>query len=232
MRKTNNYFQKRMLCFSFISILLTCCFFGTAVGDELYVSPSYGPPGTSIEVSVNIKNDVEPDYWNEYYGLEYKFVFDVRPADIINPNLWGWDNPIGSATIDYNGDLSGYAVIPQNVEPGTYYLFAAYQRGPGDPYHVYWSTTFTVEESEYNYDTDGDGFDDDIDDFPYDPNEWYDYDGDGLGDNADPNPYEYNNQYDYDNQNSNEYNNTPGYEVALVVIALIFLIYCKRKKIN
>lgn len=183
---------------------------------------------------MNIKNDVEPEFWDDYYGLEYKIVFDVRPADIINPNLWGWQNPIGSVTIDYNGDLSGYGVIPQNAEPGPYYLFAAYQRSSDDPYHVPWSTTFTVEQSEYQYDTDGDCFDDNIDDFSYDSNEWYDYDGDGLGDNSDPYPYEYKDQYDtsYNNEHSNDDNSTPCYGIVLIVIGVIFLLYCKRRKIN
>ena len=34
-------------------------------------------------------------------------------------------------------------------------------------------------------DTDGDGFEDDIDAFPFDPNEWTDKDDDGIGDNSD-----------------------------------------------
>ena len=34
-------------------------------------------------------------------------------------------------------------------------------------------------------DTDGDGFPDDVDDFPTDPTEWLDTDGDGLGNNSD-----------------------------------------------
>jgi hypothetical protein len=35
-------------------------------------------------------------------------------------------------------------------------------------------------------DTDGDGFNDDVDLFPLDPDDWDDADGDGIGDNADP----------------------------------------------
>ena len=34
-------------------------------------------------------------------------------------------------------------------------------------------------------DTDGDGFDDEIDAFPFDPNEWTDTDDDGIGNNSD-----------------------------------------------
>ena len=32
-------------------------------------------------------------------------------------------------------------------------------------------------------DTDGDGYNDDVDDFPYDDTQWLDSDGDGYGDN-------------------------------------------------
>ena len=37
----------------------------------------------------------------------------------------------------------------------------------------------------YAIDSDGDGYDDDIDIFPNDPTEWYDTDRDGIGNNAD-----------------------------------------------
>ncbi|WP_205859070.1 thrombospondin type 3 repeat-containing protein, partial [Pleionea sediminis] len=37
-----------------------------------------------------------------------------------------------------------------------------------------------------NVDSDGDGYPDDQDAFPNDPNEWSDLDGDGIGDNSDP----------------------------------------------
>ncbi len=40
-----------------------------------------------------------------------------------------------------------------------------------------------------NADSDNDGYNDDIDAFPLDENEWLDSDGDGIGNNADPTPY-------------------------------------------
>ena len=151
-------------------VCIICCvtlfslgfFFPSAIADDwdqgtLYVSPSHGPVGTEVSVSVSILNDVEQEYWDSYYGLEYKIVWDVRPADIINPNLWGWENPIGTAVIDYDGLLTGSAIIP-NDEPGTYYIYAAYQRSESDPYHVYWWSTFTIDStstSDNDYDNDG-----------------------------------------------------------------------------
>ena len=36
-------------------------------------------------------------------------------------------------------------------------------------------------------DTDGDGYNDDVDDFPYDDTQWLDSDGDGYGDNSNGN---------------------------------------------
>lgn len=41
-------------------------------------------------------------------------------------------------------------------------------------------------------DTDGDGYNDDVDVFPNDENEWKDSDNDGVGDNSDEFPYDYN----------------------------------------
>jgi len=48
-------------------------------------------------------------------------------------------------------------------------------------------------------DTDGDGYNDNSDDFPNDPNEWLDTDGDGFGDNGDAFP-----------NNSNEWKDSDG----------------------
>lgn len=46
-----------------------------------------------------------------------------------------------------------------------------------------------LEYPDPSKDSDGDGFPDSEDAFPYDPLEWYDADGDGIGDNADHVPY-------------------------------------------
>jgi len=213
--------------FYFISVLPV-----SISAEDLTIYPSNGTPGTEIQVSVNIYNDVEPEFYDQYYGLEYKIVWDVRPADIINPNLWGYKNPIGSAYIDYNGQLTGTATIPFSVEPGTYYVFAAYERSSEDPYHVYWWNTFTVEQDTYEpYDSDGDGFTDDIDEFPYDDSEWFDSDMDGIGDNTDPEPY--GSSYDLGTSNedtSNDNTNTPGFEFIILIISMILFSYRLRKK--
>lgn len=219
-------------CFLFISLLLLV---NPVSADELRVSPSSGPPGSYVEVSVYIKNDVEPEFWADLYGLNYKIVWNVRPADIINPNLWGFDNPIGTAVIDYDGYLTGSATIPYDAQPGEYYIYAAYQRSSNDPYHAYWYTTFTVEESSSTItDSDGDGYGDIVDDFPYDPNEWTDSDNDGIGDNADP----YNDYYEDPYASGNdEYDtsyetDTPGFLFAffLLSIAIVSMVFVKRRK--
>lgn len=214
-----------------VPLILSCI----VEADQLIVSPASGPPGTQLQVSVYIKNDVESEYWADYYGLNYKIVWDVRPADIINPDLWGFDNPIGTAVIDYDGYLTGSATIPFDADQGTYYIYAAYQRSSNDPYHVYWYTTFTVEESNVMVDSDGDGVYDVYDDFPYDSNEWIDSDNDGIGDNSDPynDPF-YNDNQDYDtnynNDNSDYSTETPGFIFPLFLLCLtISLIAIKRR---
>jgi hypothetical protein len=207
--------------------------------EDLFVSPSSGPPGSQVQVRVNIKNDVEPEYWSDYYGLNYKVVWNIRHADIFNPNLWGFDNPIGTAVIDYDGYLMGSATIPYDASPGQYYIFAAYPRSSNNPYHMYWSTTFTVEGSVGITDSDGDGCSDEYDDFPFDPNEWNDADNDGIGDNSDP----YNDYYDDSNSDNNpDYdtnynpdssmheNEAPGFLFVSLIFSLgvIFILFCKK----
>src|SRR5690606_10209927 len=45
---------------------------------------------------------------------------------------------------------------------------------------------FPDDPTRWIPDTDGDGYNDEVDVFPSDPNEWADLDSDGVGDNADP----------------------------------------------
>ena len=47
-------------------------------------------------------------------------------------------------------------------------------------------------------DTDGDGYNDTVDAFPYDNTEWEDFDGDGIGDNTDAFPHDANETRDID----------------------------------
>lgn len=211
------------------AVIVFCCM--SVHADNLYVSPSSGPPGTQVQVSVSIQNDVEPEFWQDYYGLSYSIVWDVRPADIINPNLWGYNNPIGTAYIDYYGYLTGLATIPDGVQPGTYYIYAAYERSSNDPYHVYWYDTFTVEESAVVTDSDGDGVADIYDSFPYDSSEWSDSDNDGIGDNSDP----YNDYFDSNSGNSQNYNSddpidTPGFLMATILFSIVLIVFIQKKK--
>lgn len=169
------FIRKSLLLTFFCIIVIIVISSNGTNADELIITPSSGPPGTQIDVSVYIKNDVEPTYWIDYYGLNYKIVWNVRPADIINPNLWGFDNPIGTAVIDYEGYLSGFGTIPYDATPGSYYIYAAYQRSPSDPYHMYWYNEFTVEENAVVNDGD-DVYDDPF----YDPYEWSDSNNPGY----------------------------------------------------
>lgn len=54
------------------------------------------------------------------------------------------------------------------------------------------------EEGDVIRDRDNDGYNDDIDAFPDDPNEWVDADGDGIGDNSDAFPLDSNETQDND----------------------------------
>jgi hypothetical protein len=54
------------------------------------------------------------------------------------------------------------------------------------------------EVTDTGKDTDGDGYKDEVDEFPNDPEEWIDSDGDGVGDNADALPFDKNETSDFD----------------------------------
>jgi hypothetical protein len=59
------------------------------------------------------------------------------------------------------------------------------------------STVFIsgCNEETISVDTDKDGYNDDVDAFPNDPNEWIDSDNDGIGDNSDTNNQNENKSY-------------------------------------
>jgi len=72
---------------------------------------------------------------------------------------------------------------------------------------------WTCEPMPEMIDSDGDGFEDDYDAFPFDPNEWMDSDYDGVGDNSDAFPYDLNESSDLDGDgvgdNSDVFPNDP-----------------------
>ena len=72
---------------------------------------------------------------------------------------------------------------------------------------------WTCEPMPEMIDSDGDGFGDDYDTFPFDPNEWMDSDYDGVGDNSDAFPYDSNESSDSDGDgvgdNSDAFPNDP-----------------------
>lgn len=68
-------------------------------------------------------------------------------------------------------------------------------------------------------DSDGDGYPDSSDAFPYDPKEWKDSDGDMVGDNSDYRPY--NPDIQYESQVPAPVKDYRGYYVVVIVIAVL-----------
>ena len=72
-------------------------------------------------------------------------------------------------------------------------------------------------------DSDGDGWANMEDEFPYDSGEWSDYDGDGYGDNEDEFPYDAGEWSDYDGDgygdNEDEFHTTPANGAITMVMA-------------
>jgi hypothetical protein len=101
------------------------------------------------------------------------------------PDVAGYKIHYGtySRTYQHTVDVKEFTSCTiSGLEDGKTYFFAA--------------TAYDTNNNESGYsaeavytvpvlDTDGDGFPDDVDDFPNDPTEWLDTDGDGIGNNAD-----------------------------------------------
>ena len=80
-------------------------------------------------------------------------------------------------------------------------------------------------------DSDGDGIPDEADAFPFDATEWLDTDADGVGDNSDYAPYD-SSVWEYVNPDTNddsEDESVPGFEVWLLILAMLFAVSFRRK---
>jgi len=80
-------------------------------------------------------------------------------------------------------------------------------------------------------DSDGDGIPDEADAFPFDATEWLDTDADGVGDNSDYAPYD-SSVWEYVNPDTNddsEDESVPGFEVWLLILAMLFAVSLRRK---
>ena len=78
-------------------------------------------------------------------------------------------------------------------------------------------------------DTDGDGIADDFDDFPTDATETVDSDGDGVGDNSDVYPNDPSFWEEVTNEDSESNTSLPGFELWLLIFALILATRFQRK---
>lgn len=165
----------RMLTFALISFFLVCVtavnlplarVYGWCGKDELQISPSSGPEGTSVTVNFDIKSFFYNKYkdsigyewhrdhmWETYVDLKFLLVWDISNEDINlywNPGEW---NIIGEAAVDYKGLLWGHATIPKANYYGEHSIHAVYEHNDED-YHSWWCTRFTVTEHS---DNDGNG---------------------------------------------------------------------------
>ena len=80
-------------------------------------------------------------------------------------------------------------------------------------------------------DSDGDGIPDEADAFPFDATEWLDTDADGVGDNSDYAPYD-SSVWEYVNPDTNddsEDESVPGFEVWLLILAMLYAVSFRRK---
>lgn len=93
-------------------------------------------------------------------------------------------------------------------------------------------TSLSVMVTVPYLDSDGDGIPDEADAFPFDGSEWLDTDADGVGDNSDYAPYdptvwEYVAEEDDDDDDDDE--SVSGFEVWLLILAMLFAVSFRRK---
>ena len=77
-------------------------------------------------------------------------------------------------------------------------------------------------------DSDGDGIPDEADAFPFDASEWLDTDSDGVGDNSDFAPYDPTIRED-DGDDDDDDESVTGFEVWLLILAMLFAVSFRRK---
>ena len=98
-------------------------------------------------------------------------------------NVGGYTNSEQSNYFDgdttFRGDIAIYRILEAALDSSE--VEALYDQFTSYRYQETYNLLIEVVEP----DTDGDGYPDSIDDFPFDPSEWLDTDGDSIGNNAD-----------------------------------------------
>jgi hypothetical protein len=91
-------------------------------------------------------------------------------------------------------------------------------------------TSLSVMVTVPYLDSDGDGIPDEADAFPFDGSEWLDTDADGVGDNSDYAPYDPTVwEYVAEGDSEDEDESVPGFEVWLLILAMLFAVSFRRK---
>jgi len=102
----------------------------------------------------------------------------------VNANVGGYTNSEQSEYFDgdntFRGDIAIHRILEDALDSSE--VGALYDQFTSYRYQETYNLLIEVVEP----DTDGDGYPDSIDDFPFDPSEWLDTDGDSIGNNADP----------------------------------------------
>jgi ELWxxDGT repeat protein len=100
-----------------------------------------------------------------------------------NDNVGGYTNSEQTEYFDgdttFRGDIAIHRILEDALDSSE--VGALYDQFTSYRYQETYNLLIEVVEP----DTDGDGYPDSIDDFPFDPSEWLDTDGDGIGNNAD-----------------------------------------------
>ena len=220
-----------------------CQWDGAWTYDPLSDMWSAPPPGASIELTApDLLDIIDTDFMlvngtllNTTMSPAFVEVafnetsFDASAVDKYDLRLDGvWNRSDGLE----QGDDFSLALMLDSIQTNVTIIQSVYINAYGydsnnEPVLL---TSLSVMVTVPYLDSDGDGIPDEADAFPFDGSEWLDTDADGVGDNSDYAPYDPTVwEYVAEGDSEDEDESVPGFEVWLLILAMLFAVSFRRK---
>ena len=220
-----------------------CQWDGAWTYDPLSDMWSAPPPGASIELTApDLLDIIDTDFMlvngtllNTTMSLAFVEVafnetsFDASAVDKYDLRLDGvWNRSDGLE----QGDDFSLALMLDSIQTNVTIIQSVYVNAYGydSNNEAVLLTSLSVMVTVPYLDSDGDGIPDEADAFPFDGSEWLDTDADGVGDNSDYAPYDPTVwEYVAEGDSEDEDESVPGFEVWLLILAMLFAVSFRRK---
>lgn len=220
-----------------------CQWDGAWTYDPLSDMWSAPPPGASIELTApDLLDIIDTDFMlvngtllNTTMSPAFVEVafnetsFDASAVDKYDLRLDGvWNRSDGLE----QGDDFSLALMLDSIQTNVTIIQSVYVNAYGydSNNEAVLLTSLSVMVTVPYLDSDGDGIPDEADAFPFDGSEWLDTDADGVGDNSDYAPYDPTVwEYVAEGDSEDEDESVPGFEVWLLILAMLFAVSFRRK---